>query len=342
LRWFQQPVLPNDPVNNPLVQASTPERVAGGLRVFARGLGQVLVPWRLSGDYSFRQEPVPTRLLFPESVLGGLALVLLPLLAIGAWLFSAVRDFRQRATSTRIARAGGAVAFSLGAMWLPVAYFPHSNLVVLLPTVRAERFWYLPAFGAALMLALAFDWALAHFQAARRVVLAFFAVQMLQARAHALDYTDDLAFWNATRHAAPNSAKAHLNYSVMVGARGRLEARLEANRRALELSPNWPMANVYYGDTLCRMRQPDAAWPHYRKGFELAPNDPNLIALGLQCLWDQNGVENRKAELLELSGHHPGSWLSLLATELVYYGKENNGVQAKYRPRSYNEGPKSE
>jgi hypothetical protein len=128
----------------------------------------------------------------------------------------------------------------------------------------------------------------------------------------------------------------------MVGARGRLEERLESNRRALELSPNWPMANVYYGDTLCRMRHPDAAWPHYKKGFELAPNDPNLIALGLQCLWDQNGVEDRKAELLELAGHHPGSWLSLLGTELVYYGKENGGVQAKYRPRSYNEGPKSE
>jgi tetratricopeptide (TPR) repeat protein len=342
LRWFQQPALPNDPINNPLVQASTPERVAGGLRVFARGLGQILVPWRLSGDYSFRQEPVPTRLLFPASVAGALALVALPLASLIAWLGAGLRDFKNRAWSTPATRAGALPTLALAAMWLPVAYFPHSNLVVLLPTVRAERFWYLPAFGAALLLALLFDWLLAKPRFGLRVVLAFFAVQAIQARAHALDYSDDLAFWDATRQSAPNSAKAHLNYSVMVGARGNLEQRLEANKRALELSPNWPMANVYYGDTLCRMKHPDAAWPHYKKGFELAPNDPNLIALGLQCLWDQNGVESRKAELLELASHHPGSWLSLLGTELVYNGKENGGVQAKYRPRSYNEGPKSE
>jgi len=90
------------------------------------------------------------------------------------------------------------------------------------------------------------------------------------------------------------------------------------------------------------MKKPDAAWPHYKAGFELAPNDSNLIALGLQCLWDQKGVESRTSELLELSSRHAGSWLALLATELVYYGKEHNGVQPKYRPRSYNEGPKSE
>jgi tetratricopeptide (TPR) repeat protein len=342
LHWFQQPALPNDPINNPLVQASTPERLAGGLRVFARGLGQVLLPWRLSGDYSFRQEPVPERLLFPGSVIGALALVILPLVGLFAWLAAALRDFKNRELSSPATRAGLLPALALGAMWLPVAYFPHSNLVVLLPTVRAERFWYLPVFGAALLLALLFDRLLRFPRLGLRVVLAFFAVQVIQARAHALDYTDDLAFWDATRHNAPYSAKAHLNYSVMVGARGKLEQRLEANRRALELSPNWPMANVYYGDTLCRMKHPDSAWPHYKKGFELAPNDPNLIALGLQCLWDQNGVESRKAELLELAGHHPGSWLSVLGTELVYNGKENGGVQAKYRPRSYNEGPKSE
>ena len=90
------------------------------------------------------------------------------------------------------------------------------------------------------------------------------------------------------------------------------------------------------------MKKPDAAWPHYKTGFELAPNDSNLIALGLQCMWDQNAVESRNSELLELASRHAGSWLALLATELVYYGKEHNGIQPKYRPRSYNEGPKND
>ncbi len=343
LRWFHQPALPSDPINNPLVEASVPARVAGGLRVFARGLGQLLFPWDLSGDYSYRQEPIPPRLLFPGSVLGGLAFVVLPLLGLGAWVTALLRERAARREPLR-APPRAALLLALGALWLPVAYFPHSNLAVLLPTVRAERFWYLPAVGAALLLAVLFDRVLRvrRRSLALRLVLAFFAVQALRARAHAFDYTDDLTFWDSTRKAAPYSAKAHLNYSVMVGARGHLDQRLAANRVALDLAPNWPMANVYYGDTLCRMKQPEQAWPHYRKGFELSPNDPNLIALGLQCLWDQSAVEPHKAELLEMAGRHPGSWLSLLSTELVYYGKEYNGVQPKYRPRSYNEGPKSE
>jgi tetratricopeptide (TPR) repeat protein len=163
---------------------------------------------------------------------------------------------------------------------------------------------------------------------------------VVSARKHALDYTDDLAFWSATREAAPESAKAHLNYSVMVGARGRLDERLAANRRAMEIAPEWPMAHVYYGDTLCRLKRTNDAWPHYKRGLELAPNDPNLIALSLQCLWDQNAIESRKDELIELSQRHPGSWLAFLASDIVWYGKQHGGVQKKYRPRSYDEGPK--
>ncbi len=339
LLWFQQPQLPNDPINNPLVRADLPHRVAGGLRVFARGLGQLLVPWPLSGDYSFPQEPVPTKLVFPASVIGAVAMLGLPLLALVAWCGTLLRELLRRAESP----ASSLRLVALGALWLPIAYFPHSNIPVLLPTVRAERFWYLPAVGAAWLLAAWFERGLGrNWKWAPWAIGAFFAMQAVTARVHALDYSDDLMFWDSTRRAATRSAKAHLNYSVMVGARGKLEERLEANRRALELAPDWPMASVYYGDTLCRMKQPDAAYPHYRRGFELAPNDPNLVALGLQCLWDQNGVESRKTELLELAGRHPGSWLSLLATELVYYGKEHGGIQQKYRPRSYNEGPKSD
>ena len=61
LAWFQQPHLPQDPINNPLVNADGPHRIAGALRVYARGLGQLALPLRLSGDYSFPSEPVPER-----------------------------------------------------------------------------------------------------------------------------------------------------------------------------------------------------------------------------------------------------------------------------------------
>jgi protein O-mannosyl-transferase len=377
LAWFQQPRLPEDPINNPLVNADFAHRVAGALRVYARGLGQIALPLRLSGDYSYPAEPVPERLIFPESVLGGALLALPPLAAPFVWLQSLWRERRERkngaacvvaapapdAANTASGAAGGSATVAAGApraawipsvcfahaalvavglLWIPIAYFPHSNIPVVLPTVRAERFWYMPVIGAAFIAGPLFAWVLRRFSSGvlRGAIIAWFAFQAFSARWHALDYTDDLVFWRATMRATPRSAKAQLNYSVMVGARDDLDERLRANRRALELAPKWAMAHVYLGDTLCRKGQPIQGWPSYVRGFELAPNDSNLIALGLQCLWDKKSIESHKDELLRMVDEHPGSWLAFLASDIVSHGKEHDGVQKQYRPRSYDGGPK--
>jgi hypothetical protein len=363
LAWFQQPSLPHDPINNPLVDAPAPLRVAAALRVYASGVGQVLLPWTLSGDYSYRAEPVPDRRVFFGSVMGAL-LALGPLLAgAGLLLQQLLASFRLRHAEPeqrRQALAAGAL-LATGLLWFPIAYFPHSNLVVLLPTVRAERFWYLPVVGTSLVIALGLTKLLETSFRRKAVVLlgAFFAVQAFKARAHALDYMDDLTFWDATRRAVPLSAKAQLNYSVMLGARGQLRERLQYNEVALRLAPKWAMAHIYYGDTLCRLAnvadppssKPDPekrlaraelSLPHYLEGFALAPNDPNLIALALQCMWDEKLVLAHADELNDLAALHPGSWLTFLVTDTVENGEKNGGVQKKYRPRSYDEGPKGE
>jgi protein O-mannosyl-transferase len=240
-------------------------------------------------------------------------------------------------------RLGPLALIAIGLVWLPVAYFPHSNIPVLLPTIRAERFWYLPAFGSACMLAVLFTRLIRRrYKWGPLAIGVFLGFQALAARWHAFDYTDDLIFWRATHNAAPRSAKAQLNYSVMLGARGQLDERLKVNAEAMRLAPNWPMAHVYYGDTLCRLKRAEEAWPHYVHGFELAPNDLNLIALGLQCAWEEKIIDRHKDELLALSEKYPGSWLAFLGSDLVYNGVANGGVQKKYRPRAYDEGPKSD
>ncbi|MCA9555969.1 MAG: tetratricopeptide repeat protein, partial [Myxococcales bacterium] len=45
--WFHQAPLPKDPLNNPLAEADGPHRVAGALRVYFRGLTQLLFPLHL-------------------------------------------------------------------------------------------------------------------------------------------------------------------------------------------------------------------------------------------------------------------------------------------------------
>jgi hypothetical protein len=239
-------------------------------------------------------------------------------------------------------------------VWVVVSYFPVSNVPVLLPTVRAERFWYFPALATCLLLAMGFRalfaWASRQerpvfLRAAVGLFVLFVSTQALAARLHANDYHDDLTFWDATRHACPRSAKAHLNYSIMQGARGNLEIRREENAVALSLAPDWPMANVYMGDTLCRLHRPVEAWPYYAHGFELAPGDTNLIALGVQCLWDEKALEEGsdvRTKLRDLGESHSGSWLAYLASDLMINGDVYHGVDPRYRPRGYNEGPKSE
>ena len=348
-RWFQQPRLPSDPINNPLINASFPQRVAGALRVYWRGLTQVVAPIHLSGDYSYPQEPIPQRLYTIESVLGAILLSVPPLAAVIWWVRALLLERRERRAANVSSlpqpwssRLTSSWWMAIGLLWVPIAYFPHSNIPVLLPTVRAERFWYLPVVGTALVLAVLLSWLLRWRRFAAAVVIAFLLAQAAASRVHAFDYTDDLVFWRATRIASPNSAKAHLNYSVMVGARGRLDERLAANRRAMELAPEWPMARIYYGDTLCRMNRTEEAWPHYKKGFELDPNSSSLIALALQCLWDKHAIEPHTDELLDLAASHRGTWLAYLAETIVYDGEKHGGVEQKYRPRGYNRGPKEE
>jgi hypothetical protein len=361
--WFHQPPLPKDPLNNPLIKAETPYRIAGALRVYWRGLTQVVAPVTLSGDYSSPQEPIPEKLFSPEIVLGGLMLVCPPLASLVLWLRAL---WKERALRAEAAERGEVfelpeaekllLLVALGITWVVVSYFPHSNIPVLLPTVRAERFWYFPVIGSTLALMAFFVWFFRrtrHIQEGAPAVglfALFFTFQCGKAFQHSRDYRDDLTFWSATRVAVPRSAKAHLNYSVMWGARGRLDVRLEANKIALELAPQWPMAHVYLGDTLCRLHRPEEAWPHYEKGFQMAENDPNLLSLGLQCMWDEQipdgeggtirSFKKHEDELVRMADARPGTWLTYLVKDMAYNGEKHNGVDPKYRPRGYNEGPK--
>jgi hypothetical protein len=361
MRWYAQPGLPRDPLNNPLVSADGPHRIAGALRVYARGLWQVIFPKTLSGDYSSPQEPIPDTLIFPESIVGALAMIL-PFPAalwfgIRSWLRSRKKDQGvevggpYRGTTLTAARAVDLAPLACAAcLWVVFFYFPVSNIPVLLPTVRAERFWYFPAVGTSILIGLTLDMLFEETRIralykrfAVGFVLFFFLFQAFSARRHANDYTDDLAFWDATRHAVPRSAKAHLNYSVMKGARGDLEERLVGNAEALKLSPDWPMANIYYGDTLCRLHRAKEAIPYYERGFELAYNDVNLIALGMQCLWDEKELADEaplRGDLSERAAKFPGSWYDYLVKDIIANGTEHNGVDPKHRPRGYNEGPK--
>ncbi|MBK7583153.1 MAG: hypothetical protein IPI67_23510 [Myxococcales bacterium] len=169
------------------------------------------------------------------------------------------------------------------------------------------------------------------------------SLQAFKARWHALDYTSDLTFWRATQRSVPRSAKAQLNYSVMVGAHNNdLAKRLELNGEAKRLAPQWPMAHVYYGDTLCRMNKPEDALPHYVTGFELGPKRSQPDCAGHAVFVGPQGDRGSPRRAARSGGETPGSWLNYFAIEIVYRGEEHKGIEKKYRPRGYDEGPKKD
>jgi len=275
-------------------------------------------------------------------------MVLPPVAGFVTWLTALVRErnTRKRQLPKFTPVESNLRTVALGLVWFPLAYFPLSNIPVILPTVRAERFWIIPALGVALLAGGLLERSLNAVTERRRTLAivgaaTWLAFQAVQARSHACDYADDLAFWQAAARAVPLSAKAHLNYAVMLGTRNRMEERLKEGAVAQQLAPKWPMAHVYQGDTFCRMKRYDEAFPHYVHGFQLGPNEPNLIALGLQCLWDGKQIKPHEAELEKIAEQADDrSWLNYLVSDIINNGDKYNGIQPKYRPRGYNEGPK--
>ena len=319
----------------------------------------------------------------------------------------------------------GVILVALGITWMVVSYFPHSNIPIVLPTVRAERFWYFPAIGSSLVLAVFFSalhqrltrgapldgapldavdapgepWPWTRWTGVALLLMlalialvnglflrsrgleltysgvsfgllaapvavlvlallarglrprerpvfvpvlfgVFITFQCVQAYGHAMDYRSDVDFWRATKDAVPRSSKAHLNYSVMKGARGDLPTRLAESKIAMTLAPKWAMAHIYTGDTLCRMHRAPEAWPYYEEGFKLGPNDLSLIALALQCMYDEKELLGHEDALRAIAAENEGSWIAYLANDTLNNHEKNKGVDPKYRPRGYNEGPK--
>jgi hypothetical protein len=126
----------------------------------------------------------------------------------------------------------------------------------------------------------------------------------------------------------------------MAGARGQMDTRLVESRKAIELAEDWPMAHIYTGDTLCRMHRPDEAWPYYKTGFDKGPNEMSLIALALQGLYDEKRLSTYEDDIRSLVEKHPDTWIAYLGNDTLANSETHKGVDPKYRPRGYNEGPK--
>jgi len=234
--WFHRTALHPAAFDPALALTDRAHRVAGGLRVYWRGLTQVAFPKLLVDSPSYLTGVLPQRVSGWEILAGGAVALFAPVAAIAVWATAAARaEERAGALDPESEldvpgvkplgrRAGialvvltvvlflvdelvlrprgilprynasplwirGLVAFApmllavglivdgrplrgqatppagsvlaalvIGLFGIVVAYFPHTNVSVVLGTAHSERFWYLPAVATALCLGVGFSW----------------------------------------------------------------------------------------------------------------------------------------------------------------------------------------
>jgi tetratricopeptide (TPR) repeat protein len=163
-----------------------------------------------------------------------------------------------------------------------IALVPTANLVILIGSIMAERFAYLPSLGLAGCAVAALH------ELGRRVPfkppasaraasagLAFVCLG-LAARTYTrnLDWRDELSFWTSTVNVSPGSARAHNNLgNTFLRMPGRLPDAIAEFEAALRILPDYTDAHYNLGNALAQIpgRGPDAI-AEYQRALRIEPD----------------------------------------------------------------------
>ncbi len=254
--------------DNPLANAGFWTARLTAIKVIGDFLGLFLWPARLSADYSFNAVPL----------FGGQAwnwedakALIAVAVCLAAAALIAILAVRARPIEKPI-------LFFLAFFFIALA--PTSNLILIIGSIMAERFLYLPTVGLAGLVAAAI-YGLGQRSPVRprglrlawtAVVLACFA---LAARTYArnLDWKDDLRLWSSAVDAVPGSAKAHYNLAKALEAiPGRMPQAIVEYRQSLHIDPDHADVHNNLANALSAIpgRMPEAI-VEYQAAMRLQP-----------------------------------------------------------------------
>jgi tetratricopeptide (TPR) repeat protein len=255
---------------NPLVTASFWTARLTAVKVAGMFLWLFLWPVHLSADYSYNAIPLfGWRASNWEDAKALISLAV----CLGAALLAVLLAVRWR-------RTGRPLLFFL--VFFFVALSPTSNLIVLIGSIMAERFLYLPSVGlAGCVVAAVHALGPRRFlkrPAAARVAWAGLALVCLAlaARTYArnFDWQDDRALWTSAVKVCPRSAKAHNNLGIALsGIPGRLPEAIAQHQAALRIDPNHADVHYNLGNALSSMpgRLPEAI-AEYHAALRIDPD----------------------------------------------------------------------
>lgn len=292
-------------LDNVIATLPQPEALWTALGVFGRYVSLLVVPWRLSADYSW---PMIDRAGWgePWSWFG--------LIAAASGVVLALRGLRRAGVEM-----GPGAAVTMGLVLFGVTFAPVSNFVLHIGTVMGERLLYLPSAGVALIVGAGVERLLAARGGSLRVVVVAAGVLLVAAGgAHCWirgrDWHDSLSIHRASVVTSPRSSRAHFNYSAQLILAGRVPEALSELRTAMSLDSTYTEAWVNLGNIQMSMGRPDEARRSLRKALETEPRWYSAhVSLG--------GVEiqtgNHRAALdpleraIEIDATQPEAWFNL-------------------------------
>ncbi len=268
LRAGSHPHMAIDFTDNPLVHAGFWTARLTAFKVVGKYLWLLLWPARLTADYSYNAVPLfgwrASNWEDVQAILG-LAVCL-------------VATFVAVLLAVRSRRIGMPVLFFLAFFF--VALSPTSNLFVLIGSIMAERFLYLPSIGLAGCIVAAAALVLRHFSDKRGTAAAAWATLCVvcvacAARTYArnVDWQDDRSLWTSAVAAYPEAARPHYNLGLELERIPERESEaITEYREALRIQPDFVEAHNNLANVLARTpgRLPEAI-AEYRAAVELRP-----------------------------------------------------------------------
>jgi tetratricopeptide (TPR) repeat protein len=252
---------------NPLISAGFWTARFTAIKVIGEYLWLFLWPSRLSADYSYNTIPLfGWKLSNWEDVTA--------LIALAVCLCAIALAVRWR-------RTWKPMFFFVGFFF--IALMPTANVVMIIGSIKAERFLYLPSVGLAGCLVAAI-YALGHrlsssWPASPRAAWIALGVACLALaiRTHArnLDWHDELSLWTSTVDVCPDGARPHMNLgNALANIPGRLPDAVAEFRTALRIMPDNEQEHYNLGRALALMpgRAPDAV-AEFQAALRIQPDD---------------------------------------------------------------------
>jgi tetratricopeptide (TPR) repeat protein len=239
---------------NPLIAAGFWTARLTAIKVAGEFLWKFLWPASLSADYSYNAVP-----LF-GSGFGEDAKAFLALAILGAAVFWAIR----------VRRKWKALSFFIA--FFVLALIPTSNLVLLIGSIMAERFMYLPSIGLAGCAVIALRASKLPARAAALVTIAIAIGLAARTYARNIDWQDGVTLWTSAIAVSPDAARAHNNLGYeFLHIPGRVPEAIGEYEAALRIRPDYPEAHYNLGNAYLRTGRTLEAVAEFQAAVRSAP-----------------------------------------------------------------------